>query len=119
MQNIGNQFEIRACDWLKASGLKLLARNFHTRHGELDLVMRDGNTIVFVEVRYRRYQRCGSAIDSITKSKRDKLVKAASHWLASRPNLSRQPCRFDIVAFDGQVSESMTPQWIRHAFDAF
>ncbi len=72
MRAAGNDFEQRACAELERAGLKLLARNYTTRHGELDLVMRDGDTIAFVEVRYRKNASHGDAAASVTASKQAK-----------------------------------------------
>ncbi len=69
MRAAGNDFEQRACAELERAGLKLLARNYTTRHGELDLVMRDGDTIAFIEVRYRKNASHGDAAASVTTSK--------------------------------------------------
>ena len=77
MNDLGARYEALACVHLQAAGLNLLARNFSTRFGELDLVMRDRNVLVFVEVRYRAGTRFGSGAESITASKRPRLITAA------------------------------------------
>ncbi|MGH8158492.1 MAG: YraN family protein [Rhodanobacter sp.] len=116
MRAAGDAFEQRACVELECAGLTLLARNYNTRHGELDLVMRDGDTIVFVEVRYRRSASHGDAAASITASKQAKLILAAQHWLAAHSQHARRPCRFDVVSYDGPATARM--QWLRAAFEA-
>jgi putative endonuclease len=78
MRAAGDAFELRACAELERAGLQLLARNYHTRHGELDLVMLDRQTIVFVEVRYRKHASHGDAVASVTPGKQIKLVLAAA-----------------------------------------
>ena len=116
MRPAGDDFEQRACDELERAGLKLLARNYTTRHGELDLVMRDGDAVVFVEVRQRGGGH-GSAAASVTRSKREKLLRTASLWLAANPQHAHRPCRFDVVSYDGR-GEATAAQWLRGAFDA-
>jgi putative endonuclease len=116
MRSAGDRFEQRACAELERAGLTLLARNYHCRHGELDLVMRHRDTVVFIEVRYRRSAGHGDALTSITPSKRAKLIVAAQSWLAAHPQQSRQPCRFDVVSYDGP-DEHARMQWHRNAFD--
>lgn len=117
MRAAGNDFEQRACIELERAGLKLLARNYTTRHGELDLVMRDGETIAFVEVRYRKNASHGDAAASVTASKQAKLILAAQHWLAAHPQHARRACRFDVVSYDGPA-HAVRHEWLRGAFDA-
>ena len=115
---LGDLAEARALDHLSAAGLVLVRRNYRVargpraRGGEVDLVMRDRDgTLVFVEVRARRDARFGGAAASIGAAKRQRLVFAASHFL--RRLASAPPCRFDVVAVDGDRIE-----WLRAAFDA-
>jgi len=117
MRSTGNTYEDRACSELQRHKLILLTRNYSTHHGELDLVMRDGETVVFVEVRYRRSAGHGDAIASVTASKRAKLILAAQHWLAAHPQHARCSCRFDVVSYDGPA-DNVRQEWLRSAFDA-
>jgi putative endonuclease len=117
MRFIGDLFEERARIELERAGLTLLARSYNTRFGELDLIMRDGDTIAFVEVRYRKYATHGNAVESITVSKRTKLTKAAELWLAENSKWRRFNCRFDVVTYDGHL-ENAHFSWLRGAFDA-
>lgn len=117
MRRTGDAFEERACAHLKRAGLRLVERNFHTRYGEIDLIMRDGETLVFVEVRFRRSSGFGDARASVSASKRQRLIHAAEGYLAAHPRLATLPCRFDIVAFDGGGAAA-TAHWHRHAFEA-
>lgn len=117
MRAAGDGFEQRACVELERAGLKLLARNYNTRHGELDLVMCDGDTVVFVEVRYRKSASHGDAAASVTNSKQARLILAARHWLAAHPQHARRACRFDVVSYDGPVDATQR-QWLRGAFEA-
>jgi len=117
MRIIGDVFEQRACAELERAGLKLITRGYSTRFGELDLIMRDGDTIVFVEVRYRKHSAYGDAAESVTPSKRAKLIRAAEIWLAETPKNSNAACRFDVVTYDG-ASENARFSWLRDAFEA-
>lgn len=116
MRSTGNVFEDLAHASLRDAGLVPLARNYYTRYGELDLIMLDRQTIVFVEVRYRKSARCGGAIDSVTPSKRAKLILAARRWLASNPRHAHRACRFDVVAYDGPPEQARMA-WLRDAFN--
>jgi putative endonuclease len=109
----GRSAEDLAAAHLRAHGLSIVERNVHSRHGEIDLVVRDGATLVFVEVRLRRPGRHGGAADSITAAKRNRLVAAAREYLAHLP---RTPaCRFDVVLLDGLDASRI--EWVRDAFD--
>jgi putative endonuclease len=117
MRATGDLYEQRACAELERAGLTLLVRNYTTRHGELDLIMRDRDTVVFVEVRYRVRAGHGDATTSVTRSKQDKLIRTAQLWLAAHPQHARRPCRFDVVSYDGPAG---APQmhWLKGAFEA-
>ena len=112
---LGQRMELIACHYLECHGLHLQARNYHARRGELDLVMTDQDTCVFVEVRYRRSLQFGSPLDSITPRKQQRLILAARHYLMQ--HAVDIPCRFDIVSLSGPM-QSPDIAWIRHAFDA-
>ncbi len=116
-RHLGQATERRACAELQRHGLRLLERNFHSRHGELDLIMRDGEEVVFVEVRMRRHAGHGGASASITPLKRRHLVHAAASWLQRHPECRYCPCRFDVVTCEGDA-EGAPLQWIRAAFEA-
>ncbi len=118
MRRIGDAFEERACAKLTAAGLMLVARNFSTRFGELDLVLRDGDTLVFVEVRYRRDARFGGAAASVTPRKRERLIRAARGFLRAHPQYAQCACRFDVVSFEGD-RDHPRGRWAKAAFDAF
>ncbi|KZY60241.1 hypothetical protein A3742_29200 [Oleiphilus sp. HI0071] len=114
MRSKGFEFENKAKHYLQSKGLKLVLQNYSCRLGEIDLIMLDRSTIVFVEVRYRNTAKYGSALESITSNKRSKLLKAANHYLTSRADTSR-PCRFDVIAFDNKNNETEV-SWIVSAF---
>ncbi len=108
----GRRAEQQARRYLEAAGLVLQEANYRCRRGEIDLVMNDADTVVFVEVRLRSDGRYGSAADSIDWRKRRKLIAAAQHYLLSRASMPA--CRFDVVAIDGAGQVN----WIKGAFDA-
>ena len=107
---IGKKAEDVACSFLQRQGMQVLARNYHCRYGEIDLIMNDTDTIVFVEVRYRSSAAYGDAIDSVDTKKQRRLIFTANHYLQSLEQL--QPCRFDVVA----LSPNNSPEWISDAF---
>jgi putative endonuclease len=110
-QLLGKIAENRAERLLCSAGLVILARNWRCRQGEIDLIARDGETLVFVEVRSRASNRHGSAADSITLHKQRRVIAAARHYLQTLP---RHPaCRFDVVLLEGDSP----PHWLRAAFD--
>ncbi len=107
---VGAEQEIRARAFLESQGLRLVASNFRCRVGEIDLIMRDADTLVFVEVRFRASTRFGGALASVDIAKQRRLIATAGHFLQQRSlNL---PCRFDILAIGG----GDRIDWIRDAF---
>ena len=106
----GAAAEESAATYLAERGLRVVERNFRVRGGEIDLICRDGATVVFVEVRLRRRSDYGGAAASITAAKQAKIVMAARHWLVRH---GESPCRFDCVLLDGEHIE-----WLRDAFSA-
>ncbi len=114
---IGNAAETLACDYLQQHGLALLERNYRAPHGELDLIMRDQNQTVFVEVRYRRNHRFGSGADSIQSAKQGKLLKTALYYLQHHPKLAKRPVRFDVVSISTMQGQPEI-DWIKDAFQA-
>lgn len=111
----GAAAEDAACALLERAGLRLLERNARYAFGELDLVMLDGKTLVFVEVRLRRDDRFGGAAASVDAGKRRKLALAAQAWLAANRAHRNAPCRFDVVAAS-IAKEGLHCDWIRGAF---
>ncbi|MBB5014538.1 YraN family protein [Rehaibacterium terrae] len=111
----GAAWEDLARATLERHGLRMLATNAHCRFGELDLVMADGATVVFVEVRYRRGGGFGGGLASVDARKRRRIALAAQAFLAARPPLARRPCRFDVVAVSGSA-DAPRIDWVRNAF---
>lgn len=117
-QRLGQAGEALALSHLQQQGLRLLARNWRCRQGELDLVMLDGDTVVFVEVRYRRHAGWGGAAESVDARKRARLISAAEHFLHQEPRWQTAPCRFDVIALS--PGEHSTPRldWLQNAFQS-
>ena len=108
----GDAWELKARRWLEGKGLHFIAANVRGRGGEIDLIMCEGNTTVFVEVRYRRSAQFGGAAASVTRSKQHKLLQTARLWLARHNgSFDTVDCRFDVVAFTGNDI-----QWLKNAF---
>ena len=110
----GSIYEQKARIYLETQGLKFIAANQTFKCGELDLVMADGNTIVFVEVRQRKSNRFGSAVESIDYRKQQKWINAANMWLFTKRNqsLDTAKCRFDVVAFEGDNPPLWLPNFL-------
>lgn len=96
-------------------GLTLVGRNWHSRHGELDLIMQDHDTLVFVEVRYRKSASFGGALESITPGKQARILLAAQGFLQQHPAWQSHACRFDVIALQGGQAPYQL-QWLQHAF---
>lgn len=104
----GRVWEQLACRYLEQRGLTLVEANFSCKGGEIDLIMRDGDALVFVEVRQRADRQHGGAAASITPAKQARLNIAAQVYLLRYRALP--PCRFDVVAIDGDQFD-----WLRNA----
>jgi putative endonuclease len=110
----GAGYELQARRYLECAGLAFTAANVAVRGGEIDLIMRDGQTWVFVEVRYRRSAAYGDAAASVTYRKQRRLLHTAAVWLAGRgASFETSSCRFDVLAITGSQLE-----WIPNAFSA-
>ncbi len=113
MNNRGAAAEARAAHYLEARGLQIVARNYRSRYGEIDLIAQDGAMLVFVEVRARKSSVFGGAAASITPAKQQKITRTAWHYLATLGHTP--PCRFDAVLLTNNAS---TIEWVRDAFSA-
>lgn len=116
-QQLGQQKEQEACRFLLEKGFQLLTQNYHCRHGEIDLILRDRDDIVFVEVRSRSRSDFGHASETINKKKQLKLLKTATHFLQIKGWLYKVNSRFDIVAIQ-QTINGWQIEWIKNAFSA-
>ena len=113
MNRAGARAEELCAELLRKAGLRVLARNWRCRHGEIDLVAEEGGTLVFAEVRYRRDERFGGAAESVTSAKQGRLIAAARLYLMRRPDVD---CRFDVLLLDSLEVDRI--RWIRNAFTA-
>jgi putative endonuclease len=110
-KKLGLMAEENACVFLQARGFHLITRNYRCPFGEIDLIMQDGEEIVFIEVRSRTHKNPNDAIESIDQLKQKKLLKSAIHFLQKRNQLDKVICRFDVVGFSGTQIK-----WIKDAF---
>jgi len=113
-KRIGDHAEHIACQFLQTHGLELVSRNYRCRRGEIDLIMRDGDSVVFVEVRYRKHSNYGRAAETVSPSKQARIIYCARHFL-SRQRTWNQPARFDVVCIDGE-QEKARIEWLHDAF---
>ena len=114
---LGREAEQAACEFLQAQGLKLLERNFRVRGGEIDLIMSDGNVVIFVEVRARQHGGFMHPAESINARKRQRLIHAGTRYLQRTGGLHTTRSRFDVVCISGTGAERKL-EWIRGAFEA-
>jgi putative endonuclease len=109
-KSIGIAKEELACNYLLARGLQLIARNVQYRCGEIDLIMQDTTSLIFIEVRYRRNNLFGTPQESIGWHKQQRLRAAANQYLQQHP--TRLACRFDVIA----ITRNDTIEWLQDAF---
>ena len=111
----GKDAEDLALAFLEKKQLRLVQRNFHSRYGEIDLIMRDQDkSLVFVEVRYRKSSRYGSGAETVDRKKQTKLITTALYFLQKHPKWQTRPARFDVISIDGMAQNI---NWIPDAFD--
>lgn len=110
---LGALQEARAADYLCAQGLQLVERNYNVKVGEIDLILQDGDTLVFAEVRYRGAGAFVDGLSSVGVTKQQRFIKAVKHYLLMHPKVAQMNMRFDVLS----VSER-TIEWHRNAFDA-
>jgi putative endonuclease len=113
----GRKWEGAAESFLRRHGLKTQQRNYHCRHGEIDLIMRDDDCLVFVEVRYRRRPEFGSGAETVSPLKQSRIARTAAHFLCRHRRFASQPCRFDVISMDERQGRVQV-RWIRNAFEA-
>jgi putative endonuclease len=113
----GAGYERKAERFLRSRGLRTIERNYRCRGGEIDLIMRDGRTVVFVEVRYRRSTAYGTPGETVSQCKQRRLLHAARHYLAKHAAIGGDPCRFDVIGISGE-GEATRLNWIKNAFSA-
>ncbi len=111
----GEHAEQLARDHLEHHGLALVARNYRSPHGEIDLIMQAADTLVFVEVRYRRDSAFGAPAETVDARKQARLRATAEHYLQRQAKGCKARCRFDIVAISGH-GEALRLEWLQDAF---
>lgn len=114
---IGKEIEDRVCNYLEKRGMKLIETNYQSHRGEIDLIMKDGEFIVFVEVRYRKRRDYGEAVATISRNKQQRIIRTAICYLQKENLFDKAPCRFDVVAVQS-VENKLNIEWIKSAFDA-
>jgi len=112
-QQIGFLAEQAACVYLQKQGLKLITQNFRCDAGEIDLIMQENDMLVFVEVRFRQHKNYGHGIETISPSKKQRLIRTALFYLQENHLIDKVPCRFDVL---GAGPESQII-WITNAFE--
>ena len=116
-RQIGDYAEMLACQYLQQQGLSLVTNNYSSRYGEIDLILLDEkqDTLIFVEVRYRKNKQYGGAAMSITPKKQQKITKTALQYMQQKQHYN-VASRFDVVAIEGNISGEYTLDWIINAF---
>lgn len=114
--NLGTQFENLAANYLQQHQLIVLQRNFRCKLGEIDLIAKEKDCLVFAEVRYRKSSAFGSAAESITAAKQQKIIRTAQVYLQHKSWAQNVKCRFDVIAIS-QSLESPKIEWIKDAFN--
>ncbi len=115
----GQHYEALARDYLQQQGLTLLRQNYHSRFGEIDLIMFDQQVLCFIEVKFRKSNAFGGAVSAIPRAKQQKIVKTAQCYISSTPAIAKKPMRFDalILQLESSVSD-LNIEWIQNAFYA-
>ena len=111
----GAYWEQRARQLIVSRGATVIARNYTSRFGKIDLIVLDRDRLAFIEVRYRSRSNFGSALASVSPVTQQKVLMTAQMFLASHENYYNRYCRFDIIAFDGPRG-SVSAQWLKGAF---
>ena len=110
--------ERQAERYLRRRGLATLARNYRGRQGEIDLIMLDGKTLVFVEVRLRGAGAWVGGLDSVDRAKQLRILRTSAKYLKEHPAHRFRPVRFDVVAASKRNYGRLACEWTRNAFDA-
>lgn len=111
-RTVGQHEETRALHYLQQQGLKFITQNYHCKAGEIDLIMQDQETLVFIEVRYRSNSTRGDGLESITPQKQQKIIQSAKHYLQQQRLIDKVYCRFDVIGID-QPHDIL---WLKDAF---
>jgi putative endonuclease len=103
--------------YLIAGGMRCITRNYRCKAGEIDLIMADGEVLVFVEIRSRSDSQFGSPIETVTATKQRRIIRAARHYLQSHFRTAEPPCRFDVIGVHG-IAAAAPIDWVKDAFTA-
>ncbi len=115
----GLHFENLAQQFLQKKGLKPLAHNYSCRSGEIDLIMRDGTTLCFIEVKYRKNSAFGGTAYSVSRAKQEKIIRSALHYISGHPQYQQSAYRFDVVFIQPATQNGTNEfEWIKSAFDS-
>lgn len=126
-KKLGKQVEDLVCHFLEKKKLKLITRNYACRFGEIDLIMQDKITLVFIEVRYRQHSRFGSSLETVNFVKQNKIIKTAEYYLLTHHLFNTAICRFDVVGVKTCIQsllrastisklEPAQVEWVKNAF---
>ncbi|MFT6593877.1 MAG: putative endonuclease [Zhongshania sp.] len=111
----GAQAEQGACQLLKKHDLKIIHQNYRSRFGEIDIIALSEYHLIFVEVRYRQNTAFGSASETVTRKKQQRILLTARHFL-SRGEYAELPCRFDVIEASSDTSGKLHFNWLTNAF---
>jgi len=111
---IGQSAEQCASRYLTQQGLKLVTSNYRSRYGEIDLIMQDKDSLVFIEVRARKNQQYGSGAETIDSHKQQKIIKTAENFLQKNRRFANSPCRIDVISIHSTFNPKI--DWIKNAF---
>ncbi len=100
-RQLGTDYETKACNYLESEGYVIIERNFRTYRGEIDIIASDGETLVFTEVKFRAKNSFGYSAEAVNVHKQNIIYKVAEGYLKLHPQFGNRPCRFDVIAFDG------------------
>lgn len=117
---IGQQAEDIALKFLQSKGMRLIARNYRCKLGEIDLVIQDDGALVFIEVRYRKQSDFGDGAESVDFRKQQKIIRSAEHFLQQHRQYSQSPCRIDVISISKQQNTDCQEaiNWIPNAIQA-
>lgn len=110
-RQLGSEFEQQAAEYLKQKGYKILEFNFRNRFGEIDIVAKEQEYLCFVEVKYRKENNCGYASEAVDYRKQQNILRVANYYLMKNKLSEWTPCRFDVVAMDGDRIELIQNAW--------
>ncbi|MET1254021.1 YraN family protein [Aliikangiella maris] len=116
-RTLGFSLEVYAKTQIESVGYQIVATNYACKLGEIDIIAKKNNVLVFIEVRYRKNSRFGGALASITPQKQKRLILTASHYLQQKKLTNKIACRFDVFAIQGNLP-SLHYEWIENAFTA-